>query len=35
LRNTGTLGLAGRDVLALARHWGHEPRIAAIPIEEP
>lgn len=31
LRNTGTLGLAGGDVLALLRHWGHEPLVAAIP----
>lgn len=34
LRNTGTLGLAGQHVLALARHWGHQPRTAAIPTEE-
>ena len=31
LRNTGTLGLAGADVLALVRHWGHEPVVAAVP----
>ena len=31
LRNTGTLGLAGGDVLRLLRHWGHEPQVAAIP----
>lgn len=31
LRNTGTLGLAGADVLKLLRHWGHEPLAAAIP----
>ena len=31
LRNTGTLGLAGEHVLALLRHWGHEPLVAAIP----
>ena len=31
LRNTGTLGLAGADVLRLLRHWGHAPRVAAIP----
>jgi Ala-tRNA(Pro) deacylase len=31
LRNTGTLGLAGADVLRLLRHWGHAPVIAAIP----
>ena len=31
LRNTGTLGLAGADVLRLLRHWGHEPLVAAIP----
>ena len=32
LRNTGTLGLAGGDVLHLLRHWGHEPQVAAIPV---
>lgn len=31
LRNTGTLGLAGADVVALLRHWGHDPIVAAIP----
>jgi Ala-tRNA(Pro) deacylase len=31
LRNTGTLGLAGADVLRLLRHWGHEPVVASIP----
>jgi Ala-tRNA(Pro) deacylase len=31
LRNTGTLGLAGADVLRLLRHWGHEPMVADIP----
>ncbi len=31
LRNTGTLGLAGSEVLSLLRHWGHEPIRAAIP----
>ena len=35
LRNTGTMGLAGKDVLALVRHWGHEPRTAEIPVQEP
>ena len=35
LRNTGTLGLAGQDVLALLAHWGHEPRTAAIPLQAP
>ena len=35
LRNTGTLGLAGADVLRLLRHWGHEPVVAAIPAKEP
>lgn len=34
LRNTGTLGLAGADVLRLLRHWGHAPRLAAIPLKE-
>ncbi|QDM41286.1 prolyl-tRNA synthetase associated domain-containing protein [Altererythrobacter sp. TH136] len=32
LRNTGTLGLSGSDVLRLLRHWGHTPVIAAIPV---
>ena len=31
LRNTGTLGLPGADVLRLLRHWGHEPLVAAVP----
>ena len=31
LRNTGTLGLAGADVLALLRYWGHDPVVAAVP----
>ena len=31
LRNTATVGLPGRDILALARHWGHEPCVAALP----
>jgi Ala-tRNA(Pro) deacylase len=31
LRNTGTLGLAGADVLRLLRHWGHAPLVAEIP----
>src|SRR6476661_4374710 len=34
LRNTGTLGLAGDDVLRLLRHWGHTPLVAAIPTVE-
>ena len=33
LRNTGTLGLAGSDVLRLLRHWGHEPVVARIPVQ--
>lgn len=32
LRNTGTLGLAGADILQLLRHWGHQPMVAAIPV---
>ena len=32
LRNSGTLGLAGADVLRLLRHWGHGPLIAPIPV---
>jgi Ala-tRNA(Pro) deacylase len=35
LRNTGTLGLAGADVVRLLWHWGHDPRVAAIPVKEP
>lgn len=35
LRNTGTLGLSGRAVLDLLRHWGHQPLIASIPVQEP
>ena len=31
LRNTGTLGLAGADVLHLLEHWGHAPVVATIP----
>lgn len=34
LRNTGTLGLAGADVLRLLHHWGHVPVVAAIPTTE-
>ena len=33
LRNTGTLGLAGADVLRLLRHWGHEAVVAEIPVQ--
>ena len=33
LRNTGTLGLAGSDVLRVLRHWGHEPVVAGIPVQ--
>src|SRR5689334_6702610 len=32
LRNTGTVGMAGADVLRLLRHWGHDPLQASIPI---
>lgn len=32
LRNTATMGLAGPDVLRLLEHWGHAPRVAAIPL---
>jgi Ala-tRNA(Pro) deacylase len=31
LRNTGTLGLAGGDVLRILRHWGHNPIVSTIP----
>jgi Ala-tRNA(Pro) deacylase len=34
LRNTGTLGLAGADVIGLLRHWGHTPLVALIPTAE-
>ena len=33
LRNTATLGLAGSAILGLLRHWGHEPLVAAIPVQ--
>jgi Ala-tRNA(Pro) deacylase len=32
LRNTGTLGLGGGDVLRLLEHWGHEPVVAQVPV---
>ena len=35
LRNTGTLGLSGATILDLLRHWGHQPLIASIPVQEP
>lgn len=36
LRNTATLGLSGADILRLLAHWGHQPRVAAIPtVQEP
>jgi Ala-tRNA(Pro) deacylase len=35
LRNTGTLGLAGATILDLLRHWGHQPLVAAIPVQDP
>lgn len=35
LRNTATLGLAGAAILDLLRHWGHQPIIAPIPVQEP
>lgn len=35
LRNTGTIGLAGRAILDLLRHWGHQPLAASIPVQEP
>jgi Ala-tRNA(Pro) deacylase len=34
LRNTGTVGLAGADVLRLLKLWGHEPVVAQIPVIE-
>ena len=35
LRNTGTLGLSGAAILDLLRHWGHDPRTAPIPMQDP
>ena len=34
MRNTGTIGLAGATILDLLRHWGHEPLIASIPVQD-
>lgn len=34
LRNTATIGLAGRDILQLLRHWGHPPLVVPIPLLE-
>ncbi len=34
LRNTATMGLSGADLLDLLRHWGHQPRVADIPVQE-
>ncbi|MEM6857762.1 MAG: prolyl-tRNA synthetase associated domain-containing protein [Pseudomonadota bacterium] len=31
LRNTATLTLKGTDVLAVARSWGHDPRVVDLP----
>lgn len=35
LRNTATLGLPGATILDLLRHWGHQPVVASIPVQEP
>lgn len=35
LRNTATLGLSGAAILDLLRHWGHQPLIVSIPVQEP
>ena len=35
LRNTATIGLSGADCLRLLEHWGHAPRVADIPAQEP
>lgn len=35
LRNTGTLGLSGGAILDLLRHWGHNPLVTPIPVQEP
>lgn len=34
LRNTATLGLSGATILDLLRHWGHQPLVAPIPVQE-
>ena len=34
LRHTGTIGLAVATILDLLRHWGHEPLIASIPVQD-
>lgn len=34
LRNTATVGLAGKDILRLLEHWGQAAKIAAIPTKE-
>jgi len=31
LRNTATMALTGTDILAVARVWGHEPRVVDLP----
>ncbi|MEL7188203.1 MAG: prolyl-tRNA synthetase associated domain-containing protein [Pseudomonadota bacterium] len=31
LRNTATMTLKGTDILAAAKGWGHEPRVAELP----
>ena len=35
LRNTATLALAGAAILDLLRHWGHDPVVAPVPVQEP
>ena len=34
LRNTATIGLAGAAILDLLRHWGHDPVVAPIPVQD-
>lgn len=34
LRNTATLGLSGATILGLLRHWGHQPLVAPIPVQD-
>lgn len=34
LRNTATLGLSGAAILDLLRHWGHDPVIVPIPVQD-
>lgn len=33
LRNTATIGMAGKDIMRLLNHWGHQPVVAAVPTQ--